>query len=81
MQLDRETKKNGYRAAPKLGMNITITILDNILTITVGLPARVSTDSCPAFSGETPNDWLSPTDKILNTHGIGQCGAFSPFPC
>ena len=33
----------------------------------------------PAFSG-CPNDWLSPTDRALDAHGIGQCGASNPIP-
>lgn len=60
-------------------MNITITIPDNILTKTVGLPTRASGKTGPAFSGSFPNDWLSPTDLFLNAHGIGQCGALDPI--
>ena len=46
---------------------------------TVGLPTRASSKVSPAFSG-FPNDWLSPTDRLLNAHGIGQCGALHPIP-
>lgn len=56
------------------GQNIAMTIPKQHSDETVGLPTRASSKICPAFSG-CPNDWLSPTDRFLNAHGIGQCGA------
>ena len=38
------------------------------------------TISYPAFSGY-PNDWLSPTDRNLDTYSAGSAGTFTPFPC
>lgn len=36
------------------------------------------TVTCPAFSGH-PNDWLSPTDKHLDTYGVGLRGDLHPI--
>ena len=71
--------KNGYDGVPK--KNITITISKQHSDDTVVLPTRASSRSMPCLLRIAPNDWLSPTDIFLNAHGIGQCGAFSPFPC
>ena len=60
------------------GQNIAMTIPKQHSDETVGLPTRASSKICPAFSGR-PNDWLSPTDRLLNAHGIGQCGASYPI--
>ena len=38
------------------------------------------TISYPAFSGY-PNDWLSPTDRNLDTYSAGSAGTFTPFSC
>lgn len=60
---------------------------DDIYSCAVVLPTCASGKAGPAFSGR-PNDWLSPTGLLLNTHGIGYMrglGAFhrsflTPFP-
>ena len=61
-------------------MNITITILSNTLTKSVGLPADASSESLTCLLRDAPNDWLSPTDRILGTYGVGQRGALHPIP-
>ena len=38
------------------------------------------TISYPTFSGY-PNDWLSPTDRNLDTYSAGSAGTFTPFSC
>ena len=61
-------------------MNITITIPSNTLTKSVGLPTYASDESQPCLLGDCPNDWLSPTDRILGTYGVGQRGDSHPIP-
>ena len=70
----RETTQKMVIACFTNGQNIAMTIPKQHSDETVGLPTRASSKICPAFSGR-PNDWLSPTDRFLNAHGIGQCGA------
>ena len=70
----RETTQKMVIACFTNGQNIAMTIPKQHSDETVGLPTRASSKTCPAFSG-CPNDWLSPTDRFLNAHGIGQCGA------
>lgn len=70
----RETTQKMVIACSTNGQNIAMTIPKQHSDETVGLPTRASSKICPAFSG-CPNDWLSPTDRFLNAHGIGQCGA------
>ena len=59
-------------------MNITITILSNTLTKQQFSRLMPQTAAHPAFSG-FPNDWLSPTDAGLGTHGIWSMRGFYPI--
>ena len=50
-------------------------------SISVGLLTCVSSDNLSAFSGGSPNDWLSPTTGYLDTYSAGCAGTFTPFSC
>jgi hypothetical protein len=52
--------------------NVTITILGKHFSATAGLPTRIS-DECALclLRGFSSNDRLSPTNAILDAHGIG----------
>ena len=60
-------------------MNITITILSNTLIHQQVSRLLPQAKVCSAFSG-FPNDWLSPTNRLLGNYGVGQRGDLHPIP-
>ena len=71
------TKKKKAMAIFKT--NITITILSNTLTKTVGLPTRASDEMRSCLLRVSSNDWLSPTDRFLGHYGVGLRGDSHPI--
>ena len=50
-----------------------------VVSFPIGLLTYVSDGSLSAFSGSSPNDWLSSTAGHLDTYSAGSAGTHTPF--